>query len=291
MNEELRARLALFEAIEGGSKFWPNQISTYGAPEVCDRIACGAYDPIKHGKVIDRISLSNPERALEKIEEYGATFLTPETHPWEKFENLASQPIGLIAKGDPSILLEPSISIVGTRNPSAYGARVAGDFAAGFADRGYVITSGGAYGIDTLAHKGALIAEGTTIAVLACGIDVNYPAGNARLFHEIAETGVLLSEVMPGVPAIPARFLMRNRLIAAMSKATLVVEAAFRSGSLRTALDASELSRLVMAIPGPITSPTSDGCHKLIGSRAAELVTSVPDAMELLGALGETITP
>ncbi|MSW67603.1 MAG: DNA-protecting protein DprA, partial [Actinobacteria bacterium] len=104
-------------------------------------------------------------------------------------------------------------------------------------------------------------------------------------FAEIAETGALISEVMPGVHAVPARFLTRNRLIASLSKATLVVEAAFRSGSLRTARDASELLRPVMAIPGPITSPTSEGCHRLIGERVAEIVTSVADAMEFVSAI------
>jgi DNA protecting protein DprA len=131
----------------------------------------------------------------------------------------------------------------------------------------------------------ALIAEGRTIAVLAAGIDVAYPAGNARLFAEISENGALVSEVLPGAHAIPSRFLTRNRIIAALSQATLVVEAAFRSGSLRTARDAAELMRPVMAIPGPINAPTSEGCHRLIGERAAEIVTSVSDAIELVSAL------
>ena len=188
-------------------------------------------------------------------------------------------------KGDLSALSERSLAIVGTRNPTPYGVRIAGDFAAGFVDREWSIVSGGAYGIDSAAHKGALIAEGRTIAVLASGIDVAYPAGNVRLFAEIAENGALVSEVMPGAHAIPVRFLNRNRIIAALSQATLVVEAAFRSGSLRTARDAAELMRPVMAIPGPISAPTSEGCHRLIGERAAEIVTSVTDAIELISAL------
>jgi len=145
--------------------------------------------------------------------------------------------------------------------------------------------SGGAYGIDTHAHRGCIAAEGRTIAVVASGIDVDYPAGNARLFAEIQESGAIISEVMPGVRARPERFLTRNRIIAAISLGTIVIEAAFRSGSLRTARDAAELMRIVMAVPGPITSPTSDGCHRLIGERCAEIVTSVSDAMELLEPL------
>ena len=130
-----------------------------------------------------------------------------------------------------------------------------------------------------------MIAEGVTIAVIASGIDINYPAGNERLFAEIAELGAIVSEVMPGTPAFPSRFLTRNRIIAALSMSTLVVEAAFRSGSLRTARDAAELMRPVMAIPGPINSPTSEGTHRLIGERAAEIVTSVSDAVELITSL------
>ena len=111
-----------------------------------------------------------------------------------------------------------------------------------------------------------------------------FPSGNDRLFREIIENGLLLSEVLPNVHAIPARFLIRNRLIAAISRATVVVEAAFRSGSLRTARDAAEIFRPVMAVPGPINSPTSEGCHRLIGERSAEIVTSVADMMELVTA-------
>jgi DNA processing protein len=130
-----------------------------------------------------------------------------------------------------------------------------------------------------------LVAEGRTIAVIASGIDSPYPSGNSRLFDEICEDGAIISEVAPGVPALPHRFLTRNRIIAALSQCTLVVEAAFRSGSLRTARDAAQLLRPVMAIPGPINSPSSEGCHRLIGERAAEIVTSIADAHELISAL------
>ena len=220
------------------------------------------------------------------IEDAGGSFLTPEDSEWPtQLNDLAAPPIGLVVKGKIESLTQRSIAIVGTRNPTPYGARIASDFAAGFVDREWIIVSGGAYGIDTHAHKGALIAEGVTIAVIASGIDINYPAGNERLFAEIAELGAIVSEVMPGTPAFPSRFLTRNRIIAALSVSTLVVEAAFRSGSLRTARDAAELMRPVMAIPGPINSPTSEGTHRLIGERAAEIVTSVADAVELISSL------
>ena len=223
------------------------------------------------------------------IESAGGYFLTSDDRQWPPLLNdLAAAPIGLVVKGKVEPLSDRSIAIVGTRNPTPYGARIASDFAAGFVDREWLIVSGGAYGIDTHAHKGALIAEGVTIAVIASGIDINYPAGNERLFAEIAELGAIVSEVMPGVPAFPSRFLTRNRIIAALSVSTLVVEAAFRSGSLRTARDAAELMRPVMAIPGPINSPTSEGTHRLIGERAAEIVTSVADAVELISSLEDS---
>lgn len=283
---EQQARLALFSVIEGGQVYWSNQIREFGSQDVYGRLLDETYDLVKFRKLIDRLKAVDLGLLEEQIEKSGAQFITPESTNWPpSLNDLNAAPIGLVVKGDLSALSERSLAIVGTRNPTPYGVRIAGDFAAGFVDREWSIVSGGAYGIDSAAHKGALIAEGRTVAVLAAGIDVAYPAGNARLFAEIAENGALVSEVLPGAHAIPSRFLTRNRIIAALSQATLVVEAAFRSGSLRTARDAAELMRPVMAIPGPISAPTSEGCHRLIGERAAEIVTSVTDAIELISAL------
>jgi DNA processing protein len=220
------------------------------------------------------------------IKQCGGELLTPEDPQWPSLlDDLEVPPVALIVKGDLEILKAESLAIVGTRNPTPYGIRNAQEFAAGFVDRGWAIVSGGAYGIDSAAHKGALIAEGSTIAVTASGLDSTYPAGNQRLFDEIVENGAIITEYLPGAIARPHRFLVRNRLIAALSRGTVVVEAAFRSGSLRTARDASELLRPVMAIPGPINAPTSEGCHRLIGERSAELVSSVADAYEYLTSL------
>jgi len=279
-------RLALFSAIEAGNSYWARQVAEFGIAMVYEHLALGLYDATKYGAITQAISAFNADESLAAIAQSGGVFITPEDLGWPmRVNQLAIPPLGLIVKGDISILNNPSLAIVGTRNPTPYGVRLAGDFAAGFVDRQWDIISGGAYGIDTAAHRGALVAEGRTIAVIASGLDVQYPAGNARLFDEICESGAIVSEVMPGVTAMPHRFLIRNRLIAALSLSTLVVEAAFRSGSLRTARDAAELLRPVMAIPGPISSPSSEGCHRLIGERAAELVTSVADAMELISAL------
>ena len=283
MNER-EARVILFSAIEGGHSFWAKEIYGSSALNVYNRLLHNGYDSIKYAELISEIKHASFDAISSAVAALDAHILIPGDEFWpHAIEDLVSPPIALIAKGNLEVLNVDSLAIVGTRNPTNYGARIAGDFAAGFVDRQWAITSGGAYGIDSFAHKGALIAEGSTIAVIASGIDINYPAGNTRLFAEICETGVLLTEVMPGCKALPHRFLTRNRLIAAISKATLVVEAAFRSGSLRTARDAAELMRPVMAIPGPINSPTSEGCHRLIGERAAELVTSVADAVEFIG--------
>ncbi len=284
MNEQL-ARACLFSVVEGGHTFWCAEISTHGALAVYNKLLNGGYDPIKYEKLITNLRETNGDKILTEIDKHYARLITPDDEDWpEQLNDLAAPPIGLILKGNINALHQPSLAIVGTRNPTSYGARIAGEFAAGFSDREWAIVSGGAYGIDSYAHKGALIAEGVTVAVVASGIDINYPAGNTRLFAEICESGAMVTEFMPGHRALPNRFLTRNRLIAALSKATLVVEAAFRSGSLRTARDAAEIFRPVMAIPGPITSPTSEGCHRLIGERAAEIVTSVADAVEFVGA-------
>jgi len=255
-----------------------------GAPKIARDIeARGLAEVVAGIPISERVDIG---RTLEAITNCGGELLTPEDSLWPVMLNdLDVPPIAIIVKGDASTLSQRSLAIVGTRNPTPYGIRIAQDFAAGFVDREWAIISGGAYGIDSAAHKGALIAEGITIAVTASGLDIPYPAGNQRLFEEIVENGAIITEYLPGVIARPHRFLIRNRLIAALSRGTLVVEAAFRSGSLRTARDAAELLRPVMAIPGPISAPTSEGCHRLIGERSAELVTSIADAQELLTTL------
>lgn len=255
-----------------------------GAPRISDEIKLYGIERVVDGIPIDlRV---NHRKVEEELEKCGTQFLIPEDINWPpQLNDLSVPPIGLFIKGNLEALTQQSLAIVGTRNPTPYGVRAAQDFAAGFVDREWAIVSGGAYGIDSAAHKGALVAEGVTIAVTASGLDSMYPAGNQRLFDEILENGAIISEYLPGIVARPHRFLVRNRLIAALSKATLVVEAAFRSGSLRTARDAAELARPVMALPGPITAPTSEGCHRLIGERSAELVSSIADAHELITSL------
>lgn len=279
------ARAILFSCIEPGDFFWSAEISAHGPLKVLESILSARYPAEKTKAIIASIRVAEVGQILYEIEKAGAQFLTPEHEHWPVGVNqLVNPPIGLIVKGDTTCLITNSLAIVGSRKPTNYGANVASEFARAFSDLGWTIISGGAYGIDSYAHRATLQANGRTIAVLATGIEVAYPKSNQKLFNEMSAQGALISELMPQESAMPSRFLVRNRLIAAIAKATLVVEAAYRSGSLRTAHDAAELLRPVMAIPGPINSATSQGCHRLISERAAELITSVADAVEFIGA-------
>ena len=289
-NSDVQAHLALLALFEGGNEYWSSEYLHFGAHQLLERISAGEYVDYKKSGYKLSTSLAQIDTNLleDQVTAADGFVLTRNDEDWpRRLNDLKAPPIALIGRGARSVLgnLDKSLSIVGTRNPTEYGLRISGEFAAGAVDRGWTVVSGGAYGIDSAAHRGAIIAEGQTIAILGGGVNSVFPSGNERLFREIVENGLLLSEVLPNVHAIPARFLTRNRLIAAISRATIVVEAAFRSGSLRTARDAAEIFRPVLAVPGPITSPTSDGCHRLIGERTAEIVTSIADLMELVGPL------
>lgn len=270
-DEVLLARLQLFDQITPGDKKIAQLIHEEGVVAARDRLRATC-------------SLRAADQIHAEIVSSRAQFVTPEMESWPSgFNDLISPPIGLCVRG--VIPTGESIALVGTRNPSHYGIKVARNLSAGLVDHGFITVSGGALGIDTEVHRSTLDSEGIAVAIIGSGVNVDYPASNRRLFEEIAEHGAVISEVMPDVTARPERFLTRNRLIAAISTATVVIEAAFRSGSLRTARDAAELLRPVMAIPGPITSPTSEGCHRLIADRSAEIVTSVSDVIAMVSPL------
>jgi len=187
---------------------------------------------------------------------------------------------------DLSVLTAKSIAIVGSRNATPYGLRIATEFAAALAEGGYTIISGGAFGIDAAAHRGALAVGGKTVVVLAGGVDCPYPLAHSNLFTDASKNGALISEHPAGTPSRKHNFLERNRIIAGLAFGTLIVEAAFKSGAIRTALDTVKLLRPVMAIPGPISSPLSAGVNRLIAERVAELVTSVWQIEEIVGSYG-----
>lgn len=195
----------------------------------------------------------------------------------------ADPPVALFADGDPAWLAQPMLAIVGSRNASAQGLDNARAFAQALGDAGYTVVSGLAAGIDGAAHEGALAGSGGTIAVIGTGPDIAYPARHARLAQRIRERGLILSEYLPGTPPLAANFPPRNRIIAGLSRGTLVVEAALASGSLITARLAAEAGREVFAIPGSIHAPQSRGCHALI-RQGAKLVETAADVLEELQA-------
>ena len=170
--------------------------------------------------------------------------------------------------------------MVGARAATGYGEHVATEMAAALAERGWAVVSGGAYGIDSCAHRGALGADGVTVAVLASGLSYGYPKGHHELFAAIAGQGVMVSEWPPDRAPTRPGFLVRNRVIAALSCGTVVVEAALRSGALSTARHARDLCRPLMAVPGPVTSDLSAGCHEIIREWGAVCVTGARDVIE-----------
>ena len=180
-----------------------------------------------------------------------------------------------------------SLAVVGARACTPYGEHVAAELAAVVAERGWTVVSGAAYGIDAAAHRGALAVQGRTVAVLACGVDVAYPRGHAALLQRVLdEGGTVVSELAPGERVTRTRFLERNRLIAALTRGTVVVEAAPRSGARSTAGHARGLGRYVMAVPGPVTSAASAGCHEEIRTSNASLVANGEHVLDLVGELG-----
>jgi DNA processing protein len=187
--------------------------------------------------------------------------------------------------------LTSSVAVVGARASTSYGEHAATELAYGLADRGWTVVSGGALGIDSAAHRGALAAGGLTMAVLACGIDRPYPVGNTALFERIAEQGLLISEWPPGAEPHRHRFLIRNRVIAAATKGTVIVEAAARSGATQTLRRATELNRVAMAVPGPVTSAMSVGCHQALREEQTRLVTGWPQVLEEVGSIGTDLAP
>ncbi|MDX2065366.1 MAG: DNA-processing protein DprA [Fimbriimonadaceae bacterium] len=234
---------------------------------------------------------SIPPEALERALANGAVAVTPTGTPAHWPAPLAeanTAPPGIFAWGDLDALTAPTIAIVGTRNASTYGRACAQKFAEAFAAAGASVVSGGALGIDAAAHKGALLAQGRTIAVLGCGIDVVYPAANGALFQQIRERGALVSHFGCGVRPDGYRFLMRNALIAAMSLAVVVIEAPYRSGAINTAHAAADLGRPVFVVPANIDHAGFQGSFQLV-REGAELVTTPAQVLEALSISGVAV--
>jgi DNA processing protein len=220
----------------------------------------------------------------------GIRLICPGDPEWpEQLADLGlDQPYALWLRGTADLRFNclRSVAVVGSRAATAYGSYVAAEFAASVAARGWAVVSGGAFGVDASAHRGALGADGVTVAVLACGVDVPYPVGHTELFEAIAAQGVIVSEWPPGRTVSRLRFLVRNRVIAALATGTLVVEAGERSGAVNTARHARDLGRRLMAVPGPVTSDQSAGCHRIIREWQGTLVTTAAEVIEHLSPVG-----
>lgn len=242
-----------------------------------------------------RLESLDPIKDLETLDRLGGTLLVPGDPHWPAaLEDLgASAPFALWVRGqaDMAALTRRSVSLVGSRASTGYGEAVTRDLAAGLVDRGFTVVSGGAHGIDAAAHRATLAVRGKTIVLLASGVDRLYPAANSRLMEAALADGAVISEVPPGSVPFRQRFLARNRVIAALGRATVVVEAARRSGALSTANHATNLARPVGAVPGPVTSMASAGCHDLLRSGAAVCVTDAAEAAELAGDLTTDAVP
>lgn len=227
-------------------------------------------------------SMEEANRILGACERLGVRILTMQDADYPvRLRNIYEPPLLLYVRGAlPLIDEEAAIAMVGTRKATPYGLETAEELSYAMAKQGALIVSGGAYGIDTAAHRGALRAGGKTVALLGCGPDVVYPAGNERLYRDVAAAGALVTEYPPGTPAIGAHFPVRNRIISGLCLATVVVEAPEgRSGALITARTALEQGRDVFAVPGPVKAPMSRGCNRLIADGAAALLADTSDVL------------
>ena len=304
-SDDRRARAALARLVEPGLWSLHAAVADHGAVAVCEALLAGrplaGLSAELRAGVASRAQGWSGDTDERLLLAAGARLVVPGDVEWPAHRlswsrqpgrpQLSAPPLSLCLRGTGALgeVFERSVAVIGARAATAYGQHVATELSLGLADRGWTVVSGGAYGIDGAAHRGALTSEqGRTAAVLACGVDVAYPRGHDRLLARVAQRGLLVSEHLPGTTPTRGRFLVRNRLIAALSVGTVVVEAAARSGSLSTAHRAFDLVREVMAVPGPVTSTMSTGCHALVrGTPAATLVTGVGEVLDLVGPVGE----
>jgi DNA processing protein len=287
-DDERAARAALTRLAEPGDTWLGKAVACVGAVEMLDRVRFAA--PGENGRLADyRVRLPALAADLDLAARAGARVLVPGDDEWPgAVDDLGERaPIALWVAGEGHLadLARRAVAVVGARACSPYGEHVAAEIASGLGDRGWTVVSGGAFGIDAAAHRGALAVDAATVAVLACGVDVAYPAAHDGLLRSVRAGGVVVSELPPGARPTRLRFLHRNRVIAALGRGTVVVEAATRSGALNTAGHAEDLSRMVMAVPGPVTSAASAGCHELVRTHGAALVTDATDVLDLVGDL------
>ncbi len=297
--DERTARMALSGVVESGEAEVSRLVDDLGAIEVWRRAREGLLGAPLAGRA-QRLDLRG---LLGDAGQLGIRFVMPGDDEWpepladlrraDSVQRRGGQPFGLWLRGPARLdeICHRSVAVVGSRASTGYGTAAATDLAADLADRGVTVLSGGAYGIDAAAHRGALAAGGRTVAVLAGGADVPYPKGNEALLNRLAADHLIMSELPPGAAPTRMRFLARNRLIAALSIGVVVVEAALRSGARNTANWAVGLGRVLMAVPGPVHSALSVGPHLLIREGQATLVAGAADVLELISPVGEQLVP
>ncbi|MFC8782685.1 DNA-processing protein DprA [Streptomyces nigra] len=294
--EALLNRVFLNRVLEPGDETAGRWVREYGPATVVRRLRddteplLPGVGPKRWEGLRARAERADPARDLAVAQDAGMRFLSPGDAEWPRqLDDLGdARPLGLWVRGPADLRMWAlrSVAVVGARACTEYGAHMAATVAGSLAEQGWVVVSGGAYGVDGAAHRGALGAGGATVAVLACGVDRPYPRGHTQLISRIADQGLVVGELPPGEHPTPSRFIVRNRVIAGLTRGTVVVEAAHRSGSLATARAARRLGRHTMGVPGPATSALSAGVHELLRQDAV-LVTDAAEIIELVGDMGE----
>jgi DNA processing protein len=309
-DDDRAARVALTWLAEPGNRAVWSLVEENGAATTLHRLLTGDVPDAKlRTAVLAKSAGLDPRRVAEltlrRAARLGARIVVPSDEEWPtRVASLATltldapgrinqdvrPPLCFWVRGSWPLgeTLERSIAVVGARAASNYGIHVTNELAFGLASHDWTVVSGGAFGIDAAAHRAAMAAGGRTVAILACGVDRPYPAGNSAMFEQIMESGLLISEWPPGAEPLRHRFLIRNRVIAAATAGTVLVEAAARSGAVQTMGRVLALRRPAMIVPGPVTSAMSVGCHELLRERPdATLVTSLPQVLEAVGRIGE----
>jgi DNA processing protein len=299
IKSDRRARIMLSCAMDGGDLAVADLVQNQGAEGAWAKIIEGTLGE-QAAERAARVSMEVVERVAKAAE---MRFIVPGDDEWpdglddlrhaESIQRRGGVPLGLWLRGPGQLahLMQRSVAIVGSRAATAYGNGIATDLGADLVEQGVTVVSGGAFGIDVAAHRGALAAGGPTVCVLANGVDVAYPPAHVAIFETLAKDQLLVSELPPGAHPTRVRFLARNRLIAAMSRGTVVVEAALRSGARNTASWALGCGRPLMAVPGSVYSRASAAPHLMIRNGQAVLVTSAAEVLELISDMGEAMLP
>lgn len=296
-DEDRLARVALTRLTEPGDPKIASLVAQLGAVKLHALLSDPEQSTPEALDVASRLRGHDPAAELERGERLGLRYVVPGDDEWptqvddliraETLDHRGGPPLGLWVKGPTRLdRLGRAVAVVGARSATTYGTEVATQIASTLVRAGHPVVSGAAFGIDQAAHRGALAVDGANVAVLACGADRVYPTAHRDLLDHLGRTSAVVAEVPPGCAPTRGRFLSRNRLISALTRGTVVVEAAARSGALNTANWATRLNRHLMGVPGPVTSAQSQGVHELLRIGAASLVTRAEEVLEVVGDAG-----